>query len=162
MKENNVKKGLTTLPKTRWYSMSQVCLCVNSFKSFFFSAMLKSNNASDDSPGINGNVQNFIPSSSSWLMPGESSLALLLFNIAEKKNDLNEFTHKQTWDILYHLVLATVVRPFLTLFSFFQFLALSNQKCEEVKNEDNFEFALTTDATLSSLHISFYEVIEGM
>lgn len=60
MKENKVKKGLTTLCRTRWYSMSQVCLCVQSFKSFFFSAMFQSNNTSDDSPIINKNVQDFI------------------------------------------------------------------------------------------------------
>jgi len=40
--------------------MSQVCLCVQSFKSFFVSAMFKSNNKSDDSPIINRNVQYFI------------------------------------------------------------------------------------------------------
>ena len=62
MKENNIKKGLTTLARTRWYSMSQVCLCVNSFKSFFFSAMLKSNDRGEDSPSINHAVQDCISS----------------------------------------------------------------------------------------------------
>ena len=62
MKVNNITKGLTTLARTRWYSMSQVCLCGNSFKSFFFSAMLKSNDTSDDSPVISHSVQDCISS----------------------------------------------------------------------------------------------------
>jgi len=76
------------------------------------------------------------------LMIGESSLLLLLLNIAETKNDLKLCTHKQTWDMLYHLVLQRVVRPFFTLFSFIQIIALSSQKCDEVKNAVSFEFPL--------------------
>jgi len=64
-------------------------------------------------------------------------------------------SHKQTCDILYHLVLAWVVSPFVTLLSFTQFLTLSNQKMQRSKKWSQFRIPLIIDATMSSLHISF-------
>ena len=59
MKVENVKKSLRTLCRTRWYSLSQVCLSVKCFQPFFFTAMLKSN-SDPDSPEINREIQYLI------------------------------------------------------------------------------------------------------
>ncbi|CAG8567348.1 12268_t:CDS:1, partial [Racocetra persica] len=60
--ENNIKTGLQTFCETRWYSLSKVCLSVQTYENGFQTCLEYNNNFPNECPSLPTKIKEIITS----------------------------------------------------------------------------------------------------